>query len=125
MATRGAVRDRKDVFAGLGDVIAASAQAMKKNASDARDAASQAVPALRSALGKAIYGAGYYASYGAIFAVNRLAPAISVLADGVNDGVAAARDAGRTSAARVGSGAKRRVRSRRPPRRSTRRSATP
>jgi len=119
------VRGRKDVFAVLGDVIAASAQAMKKNASDACDAASQAVPSVRSALGKAVYGAGYYASYGAIFAVNRLAPAISVLADGVHDGVAAARDAGRPGAVRARSGANRRVRIRRPPGRRARRSATP
>jgi hypothetical protein len=102
----------KDAFAVLGDAIAASTDAMKKTASNARHGTSQAVPAVRSTLGKALYVAAYYASYSAVFAalaVGRLAPPIDAWADGVHDGAAAARDIGRNGAMRARSAARGRV----------------
>jgi len=125
MATKTRARRRKDAFAVLGDAIAASAEAMKNSVADARDAASHAVPAVRSALGKALYVGAYYASYGAVFAalaVGRLAPPINALGDAIHDGAAAAKSAADNGAVRSRSSSRRRARVRRPTGRAARRS---
>lgn len=96
MATKAAVPPRKDAFAVVGEAIAAASDAMQKSTSDARRAASQAAPVMRSALAKAVYIGAYYASYGVVLAavtVGRLVPPENALAYGIRDGAAAARDA--------------------------------
>jgi hypothetical protein len=106
----------KDAFAALGDAIAASTDAMKQTPSGARGGAAPAVPAVRSTLGKAVYVAAYYASYGAVFAaraIGRVAPPIEAWADGVHDGAAAAKATRRHGAGRARSAARGRVRVRR------------
>ena len=103
MATKVAVLPRKDPFAVVGEAMVAAADAMKKSTSDARHAASQAVPAVRSALAKSVYIAAYYGSFGVVFAtlaVTRWVPSENAFGFGVRDGAAAAHDIRRDGGAR-------------------------
>jgi hypothetical protein len=103
MATKAAVLPRKDAFAAVGEAIKAAADAMKKGTSDTRQAASQAMPAVGSALAKAVYTSSYYTSFCVVFAavaVSRLMPSENALAYGIRDGAAAARGAGRDGSGR-------------------------
>ena len=98
MATKAAVLPGKDAFAAVGEAIAAAADAMKKSTSDARDAATQAMPALHSALAKTVYTTSYYASFGVVFTavtLSRLLPPDNAVAFGIRDGAMAAQDVAR------------------------------
>jgi hypothetical protein len=107
MATKMAVVKKKDPFAVVGEAMVAAADAVRKSTSDARHAASQAVPAVRSALAQGVYVATYYTSFGVVFAalaVSRLTPLDNAFGYGIRDGASAARDVttrsnGRKSAA--------------------------
>jgi hypothetical protein len=107
MATKMAVVKKKDPFAVVGEAMVAAADAVRKSTSDARHAASQAVPAVRSAVAQGVYVATYYTSFGVVFAalaVSRLTPLDNAFGYGIRDGASAARDAttrsnGRKSAA--------------------------
>jgi hypothetical protein len=95
MATKVAVLRRKDPFAVVGEAMVAAADAVKKSTSDARRAASQAVPAVRSALAQSVYVVTYYTSFGVVFAalaLSRVTPMDNAFGYGVRDGAAAARD---------------------------------
>lgn len=96
MATKVAVLKKKDPFAVVGEAMVAAADAVKKSTSDARHAASQAVPAVRSALAQSVYVATYYTSFGVVFAalaVGRVTPTDNAFGYGLRDGASAARDA--------------------------------
>ena len=96
MATKiAAVMRRKDPFAVVGEAMVAAADAVKKSTSDARHAASQAVPAVRSAIAQSIYITTYYTAFGIVFAalaVSRATPLDNAFGYGLRDGAAAARD---------------------------------
>lgn len=97
MATKVAVLRKKDPFAVVGEAMVAAADAVKKSTSDARHAASQALPAVRSAFAQGVYVVTYYASFGVVFAalaVGRVTPMENAFGYGVRDGASAARDAG-------------------------------
>jgi hypothetical protein len=128
MPPRAAAARERDAFAAVGDAIAAAAEAMRKSTSDARAAASHAVPAVRTTLAKGVYVATYYISYGVVAAalsIGRLVPPDSALAYGIRDGAAAARSVSRDGARRVGSAARKRVAVRRLRGRRARRTVTP
>ena len=96
MATKVAVLKRKDPFAVVGEAMVAAADAVKKSTSDARHAAAQAVPAVRSAIAQSVYVVTYYTSFGVVFAalaVGRVTPMDNAFGYGLRDGAAAARDA--------------------------------
>jgi hypothetical protein len=96
MATKIAVVKKKDPFAVVGEAMVAAADAVRKSTSDARHAASQAVPAVRSAVAQGVYVATYYTSFGVVFAaltVSRLTPLDNAFGYGLRDGASAARDA--------------------------------
>jgi hypothetical protein len=121
MATKVAVLRKKDPFAVVGEAMVAAADAVKKSTSDARYAASQAVPAVRSALAQGVYVVTYYTSFGAVFAalaVSRMTPMDNAFGYGIRDGAVAARDArsnssGRPAKAAVRPTARKRTESRR------------
>ena len=132
MATKVAVLKKKDPFAVVGEAMVAAADAVKKSTSDAKHAASQALPAVRSALAQSVYVATYYASFGVVFAalaVGRVTPMDNAFGYGVRDGASAAKDAtgsaGRRSPASApkARAAKRTAETRRPRRRGASRSA--
>lgn len=103
MATKVAVLRKKDPFAVVGEAMVAAADAVKKSTSDARYAASQAVPAVRSALAQGVYVATYYTSFGVVFAalaVSRMTPMDNAFGYGLRDGAMAARDARNNSSGR-------------------------
>src|SRR5687768_3007830 len=103
MATKVAVLRKKDPFAVVGEAMVAAADAVKKSTSDARHAASQAVPAVRSALAQGVYVVTYYTSFGVVFtalAVGRMTPVDNAFGYGIRDGAAAARDVTRNSSGR-------------------------
>jgi hypothetical protein len=94
MAPKVAVLRRKDPFAIVGEAMVAAADAVKKSTSDARHAASQAVPAVRTAVAQSVYIGTYYASFGVVFtalAVGRMTPMENAFGYGIRDGAAAAR----------------------------------
>jgi hypothetical protein len=96
MATKVAVLKKKDPFAVVGEAMVAAADAVKKSTSDAKHAASQALPAVRSAFAQGVYVVTYYASFGVVFAalsVGRVTPMENAFGYGVRDGAAAAQDA--------------------------------
>ena len=96
MATKVAVLRKKDPFAVVGEAMVAAADAVKKSTSDARRAASQAIPAVRSAFAQGVYVVTYYASFGVVFAalaVSRVTPMENAFGYGIRDGAAAAHDA--------------------------------
>jgi hypothetical protein len=106
MATKVAVLRKKDPFAVVGEAMIAAADAVKKSTSDARHAASQAVPAVRSAVAQSVYVLTYYTSFGVVFAalaVSRMTPLDNAFGYGIRDGAAAARDAGSRGGARKSS----------------------
>src|SRR5262245_10876440 len=108
MATKVAVVRKKDPFAVVGEAMLAAADAVRKSTSDARNAASQAVPAVRSAVAQGVYITTYYTAFSIVFAalaVSALTPMDNAFGYGIRDGAAAARDArtrsnGRRAAAR-------------------------
>ena len=123
MATKVAVRKKKDPFAVVGEAMVAAADAVKKSTSDARHAAAQAVPAVQSAIAQGVYVVTYYASFGVVFAalaMSRLTPMDNAFGYGIRDGATAARDArsqsggGATKAAASRTTARKRTESRRP-----------
>src|SRR5205085_1453798 len=94
---------RKDPFAVVGEAMAAAADAVKKSTSDARHAASQAVPAVRSVIAQSVYVIAYYTSFGVVFtaaALSRVTPTDNAFGYGIRDGAAAARTAAGQSSAR-------------------------
>jgi hypothetical protein len=96
MATKVAVLKKKDPFAVVGEAMVAAADAVKKSTSDARHAASQAFPAVRSAFAQSVYVTTYYASFGVVFAalaVGRMTPMDNAFGYGIRDGASAAQDA--------------------------------
>jgi hypothetical protein len=93
MATKVVPLSRRDPFAVIGDAVAAAADAMKKGTADARQAASQAVPTVRSGLAKSIYVATYYGAYGVVLAGLAMGALDNAFGYGIRDGAAAARDA--------------------------------
>lgn len=135
MATKVAVLPRKDPFAVVGEAMVAAADAMKKSTSDARHAASQAVPAVRSALAKSVYITAYYSSFGVVFAtlaVTRWLPSENAFGYGVRDGAVAARDVRSNGASRstktapaARAAARKRTKSRRGRTRTARRGTAP
>jgi len=96
MATKMAVVRKKDPFAVVGEAMVAAADAVRKSTSDARHAASQAVPAVRSAVAQGVYVLTYYTSFGVVFAalsVSHMTPLDNAFGYGLRDGASAARDA--------------------------------
>lgn len=103
MAKKVAVLRRKDPFAVVGEAMVAAADAVKRSTSDARHAASQAVPAVRSALAQSVYVITYYTAFGVVFAalaLSRVTPMDNAFGYGLRDGAAAARDARSRGSAR-------------------------
>ena len=133
MATKVAVLRKKDPFAVVGEAMVAAADAVKKSTSDARHAAAQAVPAVRSALAQGVYVATYYTSFGVVFAaltMSRMTPMDNAFGYGVRDGAAAARDArgnsgGRATKVAASRTVRKRTESRRPRTRPAAKSAAP
>jgi hypothetical protein len=120
MGRKAAALRRKDPFVMVGEAVVAAADAVKQSTSDARQAASQAVPAVRSAVAKTVYTVSYYTSYGVVFTAltaMRLTPLENALGYGLRDGAVAARDA-RTGPVRQAKAAGNRVSTRRRNKRS-------
>lgn len=70
-------------------------KAINEGVADARNAATEALPALAETVSKAVYGTCYHAAYYATFTVltlARLVPADSPVAQGLHDGAEAAGD---------------------------------
>ena len=131
MAAKVAVVKRKDPFAVVGEAMVAAADAVRKSTSDARQAASQAVPAVRSAGAQGVYVGTYYTAFGVVFAalsVGRLTPMENAFGYGLRDGASAAKDATTSSSARSRKAAPRTTAKKSPRRARTRtaaRSAAP
>ena len=120
MATKVAVLRKKDPFAVVGEAMVAAADAVKKSTADARHAAAQAVPAMRSAIAQSVYVVSYYTSFGVVFtalAVSHLTPTDNAFGYGLRDGAAAARDAKTASKSRKATAPKTTARKRTEPRR--------
>lgn len=80
----------------VGNVMQKVEEVTAETVEQAEKAAARFLPAARKAVGKAVYGTFYYASFGVVFSalmVSHLVPMDNLMGRAIKDGASAARDA--------------------------------